>query len=257
MPGAVGAFAFVYGLILGSFNTALVARVPNAQSMGGRSQCPSCGTTIRLRHLIPLVSWVLLKGRCSQCKAHIPASYPLIELATAIVVVLTAYQAERLTQALAWVLVASFGVALAIIDWRTYRLPNGLVLASLFAALALLAVDSIAVSSWAAYGRAALAGLGLAVFFFLLRILSRGGMGMGDVKLAGVLGFVLGYEGWAFVYVGAFLGFLLGAIYGVGLMLLSGAGRKTKVPYGPFMLAGAWLSLWATPWVESLLFPWR
>lgn len=177
-------------------------------------------------------------------------------LPTLVLLAVTATLADRLWQALAWIAVTAFAVPLSIFDFRTLRLPNPLVLAAFASAALLLAVDAGLAGMWPSYARAWVGAVVLSAFFYALRVLSKGGMGLGDVKLAAVVGLVLAYQGWTHLYIGAFLGFLLGAIYGVGLIIFSSGGRKTKVPFGPFMLAGAWLGLWVTPWFEKWLLPW-
>ena len=104
-------------------------------------------------------------------------------------------------------------------------------------------IPAVADGDWSAYLRAWLAALALFAFYFLLAVIYPAGMGFGDVKLAGVLGLVLGWLGWGELVVGGFLGFLLGAVLGGVLMVVRKAGRKSKIPFGPFMLLGALLAI--------------
>jgi leader peptidase (prepilin peptidase)/N-methyltransferase len=135
------------------------------------------------------------------------------------------------------------GIALAAIDLDTHRLPNALTLPSYGVLAALLLLPAAIEGRWDDYLRAALGGVALFAFYFLLVLVYPKGMGLGDVKLAGVLGIALGWLGWGSVLVGGFLGFLLGAAVGGGLMVLGKAGRKSKIPFGPFMVAGALLAV--------------
>jgi leader peptidase (prepilin peptidase)/N-methyltransferase len=126
-------------------------------------------------------------------------------------------------------------------------LPNGIVLPSYIVALVLLGAASLIASDLAALIRA---GVGMAVlylFYGALRLIRPGGMGGGDVKLAGVLGIYLGWLGWASLVVGAFAAFLLGGLFGVALLLSRRASRRTAIPFGPWMLAGAWVGILAGP----------
>jgi leader peptidase (prepilin peptidase)/N-methyltransferase len=139
----------------------------------------------------------------------------------------------------AFLYLAAVGVALAVIDLDVRRLPNAIVLPSYAVASVLLAMSSVVDATWTAYLRA-LAGMAtLFLLYFVLALAHPGGMGFGDVKLAGVLGLYLGWLGWAEVAVGTFLGFLLGGAAGVLLIVLGRATRRSAIPFGPFMLAGA------------------
>ena len=135
------------------------------------------------------------------------------------------------------------GVALALIDLDVKRLPDVLTLPSYPVGAVLLGGAAIADGDAGLMVRAALGALALFAFYFLLLVIYPPGMGFGDVKLAGVLGLYLAYLGWGTLIVGGFLGFLLGAVVSIGLMLVRRAGRKSKIPFGPFMLVGAFLAI--------------
>ncbi len=244
------------GLLVGSFLNVVSYRVPRGQSVvSPGSRCPSCGTPIRPWHNVPVVGWLVLRGRCAACGSPISARYPLVEAGTAIVFVLLTLRLDALgqTKALpAFLYFAAVGLALALIDLDTRRLPNQLVLPSYPVLAALLAGAAWwQGDSWALV-RAVLGGSALYAFFVAVVIIYPVGMGFGDVKLAGLVGAVLGWLSWGTLVLGAFAGFLLGAIVGVVLMGLGRGGRKTAVPFGPFMVAGALLaSVVAAPVVDS------
>ncbi len=139
-----------------------------------------------------------------------------------------------------WLLVAS--VALSVIDARTHRLPNAWVLPGYPVFGVLLPVACLSGAPWSSLLRAAVGGAALFVFYLLLRG-AGGGMGGGDVKLAGVLGIALGWAGWSALAVGAFAGFIFGGLYGVILLATRRAGRRTAVAFGPWMLLGAWTGI--------------
>jgi leader peptidase (prepilin peptidase)/N-methyltransferase len=147
--------------------------------------------------------------------------------------------ADRLDVLAAYLAFTAIAVALALIDLDVRRLPDGIVLPADPILLALLAVAG----DGHALLRAVIAGAALFAFFYLLAFASPGSMGFGDVKLAGVVGGVLGYLSWGALLVGAFLGFFLGAVVGVLLIATRRAGRKSAVPFGPFMLAGAGIAI--------------
>jgi leader peptidase (prepilin peptidase) / N-methyltransferase len=132
---------------------------------------------------------------------------------------------------------------LAMIDLDVKRLPNVIVLPSYVVAAALLGVAALVDGEWSSLLRAAFGAASLFAFYFLLAMVYPAGMGFGDVKLAGVLGLYLGYLGWAEVITGGFLGFLFGGVVGGVLMAVRKAGRKSQIPFGPFMLAGTLVAI--------------
>ncbi|MFC9246766.1 prepilin peptidase [Streptomyces sp. NPDC057136] len=142
-----------------------------------------------------------------------------------------------------WLLLTPVAVLLAVIDRRVHRLPDRLTLPLAGAAALLLGTVSLAPEHTGSWASALLGGLTLGGFYFLLFLINPNGMGFGDVKLALSLGVALGWYGWAVLFAGGFAGFLLGAVYGLGLMLMRRAGRKTGIPFGPFMIAGALLGV--------------
>ncbi|MFF2726720.1 prepilin peptidase [Streptomyces sp. NPDC058008] len=142
-------------------------------------------------------------------------------------------------EAVVWVLLAPVAVLLAVIDRRVHRLPDALTLPLAGAAVALLGGAALLPEHAGSWTSALLGGAALGGFYFLLFLINPNGMGFGDVKLALALGVALGWYGWAVLFAGGFAGFLLGALYGVGLILLRRAGRRTGIPFGPFMIAGA------------------
>ena len=143
----------------------------------------------------------------------------------------------------AYLYLAAIAVALALIDIDTKRLPNAIVLPSYAVAGTLLTVAAAASGEWDQLLRAGLGGAVMYAFYFVLAVAKPGAMGFGDVKLAGVLGLYLGWLGWSVLVVGLFLGFLFGGALGALLMVVGRASRKSKIPYGPFMLLGAFVAV--------------
>ncbi|MDV9203020.1 A24 family peptidase, partial [Streptomyces sp. Wh19] len=129
------------------------------------------------------------------------------------------------------------------IDRRVHRLPDRLTLPAAGAVAVLLGAAALLPEHGGSWTSALLGGAALGGFYFLLFLINPNGMGFGDVKLALSLGMALGWYGWAVVFAGGFAGFLLGAVYGFGLMVLKRAGRKTGIPFGPFMITGALLGM--------------
>jgi leader peptidase (prepilin peptidase)/N-methyltransferase len=247
------------GLAVGSFLNVVIYRVPRGESLvRPGSHCPHCGNEVRNRHNLPVLGWLLLRGRCADCRAAISARYPLVEAGTAMLFVAVAAKFGWSWELPAYLYLAAIAIALAAIDLDVLRLPDQIVLPSYGVALILLLPAMIVERSWAAGLRGLIAAAVLYAFYRLLAMIPRG-MGGGDVKLAPLLGLYLGWLGWSSVAVGAFAGFLLGGLVGVALMAFKLAGRKSRVPFGPYMLAGAFLAVFAASpiagWYTSLLTP--
>jgi leader peptidase (prepilin peptidase)/N-methyltransferase len=262
-------FAGLVGLAIGSFLNVVIHRVPAGRSLTPGSACPHCGTPIRRRDNIPVLSYLLLRGRCRGCSQPISPRYPLVEGFTAIAFVLVAarfgaaaIEATNATDAVAgwfemvaFLVLTSVSIALALIDLDTRRLPNAIVLPALLAGIVLLGAAALLRGDLAALAGAAIGGAALFALYLLLALVSAGrGMGMGDVKLAAVLGLYLGFLGWGNLLVGAFAAFLFGGLFGLALMLARRAGRKTAIPFGPWMILGAWVGVFAGAQLTDLYF---
>ncbi|WP_432564867.1 prepilin peptidase [Kineococcus sp. SYSU DK003] len=244
MTGILAVLSGVLGLAIGSFLNVVVHRVPRGESVvNPPSACPRCELRISPRDNVPLVSWVLLRGRCRGCALPISVRYPLIELLTAALFVTVTLVVGASWALPAYLYLTAIAVALAAIDIDVKRLPDPIVLPSYPVALVLLAMASLGAGDWSALLRAVIGGVALFALYFLLVLIKPGAMGLGDVKLAGVLGMYLGWWGWSALAVGAFGAFLLGGIGGLVLVLGRGAGRRTRIPFGPYMLAAALASL--------------
>jgi leader peptidase (prepilin peptidase)/N-methyltransferase len=248
------------GLAIGSFLNVVIYRVPRGESLlRPGSRCTRCERPLRWWHNVPVVSWIVLRGRCGYCCEPVSLRYPLVETATAALFVIVTAR-FGLTLALpAYLYLAAISVALAMIDLDVKRLPNAIVLPSYVVGGLLLVPAAVAHADWWTPARALLGMAALWTFYFAIKMLYPAGMGFGDVKLAGLLGLYLGWLGWSSVLVGTLTGFVLGSVVGVALMVLQRAGRKTAIPFGPYMLAGALLAPFiASPiatWYGALLVP--
>jgi leader peptidase (prepilin peptidase)/N-methyltransferase len=237
----------VLGLLIGSFLNVVVWRVPRGESVvSPPSACPGCGHRIRSRDNVPVLSWLLLRGRCRDCGTPIAKRYPLVEAGTAALFGLTAWFTGPSWTLPALLYLAAIGVALTLIDLDVHRLPDAIVLPSYGVGAALLLVADLVPDGAFDAGSAVRALIGAAAmfaFYFVLLVVYPSGMGFGDVKLAGVLGLYLGWFGWGALVVGGFGAFVLGGVFSVGLLLTRRAGRKSGVPFGPWMIAGAILGI--------------
>ena len=247
------------GLAVGSFLNVVIHRVPRGESLvRPGSRCPRCGSAIRARHNVPVLGWLILGGRCAGCGTPISVRYPLVEAGTAALFVALAARFGWSPELPAYLYLGAVAVALAAIDLDVMRLPDRIVLPSYGVALVLLVAAALAGGGLGAALRGLAAAAALYGFHVILARYPRG-MGGGDVKLAPLLGFYLGFLGWSSVAVGVFAGFVLGALVGAGLLATRRAARGTRVPFGPAMLAGAFLAVFATApithWYTSLLIP--
>jgi leader peptidase (prepilin peptidase)/N-methyltransferase len=249
----------LFGSLIGSFLNVVIFRVPAGRSIvSPPSACGSCGSLIRGYDNIPVISWLVLRGRCRVCMAAISPRYPLVELGTALAfaavtvwvlvrwgmpVTLDRQAAGGAAVLLGFLYLAAISIALAMIDLDTHRLPNRIVLPAYVVGAVLLGAAGLLLGDGEALIRA---GIGLGALWLLyvaLAMIYPGGMGFGDVKLAGVLGLFLGFLGWPELVVGTFSAFVLGGLFSIALLLTRRATRKSGIPFGPWMLVGAWCGI--------------
>ena len=236
--------AGLFGLLIGSFLNVVVWRLPRGESLSHPgSHCPVCDHPIRPYDNIPVVSWLLLRGRCRDCGARISARYPLVELATGVLFGLTAWWVgfSALLPFALWFMAAC--IALFLIDLEVHRLPNSLTLSTYGVVVAGFALTAALDDQWPSFLRALIGGLALGLVYALLAAFFPRGMGWGDAKLALSLGMVMTWSSWGVLIVGGFGAFVLGAIVGVAAMVVGKAARKSALPFGPFMIVAALLAL--------------
>ncbi len=229
--------AVPFGLAIGSFMTVVASRVPAGESvLRPRSRCPSCEAEIRNRDNVPVVSYLLLRGRCRSCGVRIPARYPLLELATAVLVVTGAAAYDRVWVA---IMIAAFLSLMPVIAWIDIErriIPNRITYPA-FVGFAIFVVLARLADGGTDPVRGLIGALLYGGVLFVVAVISRG-MGMGDVKLALVIGVVLGSIGLAWVGVAAAAAVLFGGVGGI-VALMIGRDRKSMIPFGPYMAAGA------------------
>jgi leader peptidase (prepilin peptidase)/N-methyltransferase len=230
-------FAGVFGAIVGSFLNVVAYRLPRHESLvTPASHCPSCGTPVRPYDNIPILSFLLLRGHCRSCGASISVRYPLVEALTAalcIGAVLVHHSAGGIALSIVLILLV---VPAGLIDLEHRIIPNRITALGAVLALVIgLALDP------AGEPERLIAGAGAGGFLLLAALAYPGGMGMGDVKLAGVMGLFLG----AAVAPALLIALLAGVLFGVVVIARKGAqeGRKTAVPFGPFLALGALLAV--------------
>lgn len=236
------------GMLVGSFLNVVIHRVPRGESVvRPRSACPVCATPISPRDNIPVLSWVLLGRRCRSCAAPIPWRYPLVELGTGLVWAGLGWWALSDPRALALLplllVLSSAGIALTMIDLDVHRLPNAIVLPLYPVTLVGLVVAGVLAGAWPWVPALVGAGLWMVVVGLPWLVSGGRGMGFGDVKLAPILGVTLGWWSLSSAVVGLFAAFLIGAGVGIALMAARRAGRRTAIPFGPFLIGGAAVGL--------------
>ena len=236
MSLAFAAVAFAPGLALGSFLNVIASRVPLRRSVSkGRSQCMTCSHEIAAYDNIPLVSWAVLRGRCRHCSAPIPARYPIVELATALLVAGSVLRFGLTAEAVGASFFCVVLVAISAIDIEHRIVPNRIVIPA--AAIVLVTQTALHPSpEWLLGAR------GASTFLFIAALAYPKGMGMGDVKLAVLLGAMLGRN----VTVGLMIGFLAALIPAAVLAVRHGSkARKIAIPFAPFLAFGAIVALFA------------
>jgi leader peptidase (prepilin peptidase)/N-methyltransferase len=236
------AFAGVLGAIVGSFLNVVTYRLPRRESLiTPASHCPRCGVPVRPYDNIPVLSWLLLRGRCRGCKEHISARYPLVEAGAALLCVGAVLTHETVAGIALSVALVLLLIPAALIDLEHRIIPNRLTATGAVLALVLgTALDP------AGEPARLIAGAAAGGFLLLAAMAYPAGMGMGDVKLAGVMGLFLG----AAVAPALLIALLSGVAYGAWLIARAGAetgtaGRKTAIPFGPFLALGGIVAVFA------------
>lgn len=232
----LAAFITFLGLCVGSFLNVVIYRLPHGESVClGRSRCPVCGQTLAWYDLAPLFSYLALRRKCRYCRTGISRRYPLVELLTGVVFVGLYYHFGPTPVLAKYLFLVAVLIAVTFIDLDHCLIPNQLVLAGLIGGVISMPLAGDVRIQSALLG--ALIGSG---FLLLVAIASKGGMGGGDVKLAAVTGFFLG---WPLGPLGLYFGICLGGIAGIMLLLLGIKKRKDAIPFGPYIVLGTMVAL--------------
>jgi leader peptidase (prepilin peptidase)/N-methyltransferase len=251
VAGVLTVCAGIFGLIIGSFINVVAYRIPLGRSVvSPPSACPTCGAHIRPGDNVPVISWLLLRGRCRDCGARISARYPIVEAVTGASFAATAWYIG-----VQWVLVpylwfVGVTIALTLTDLDHQRIPNRILYPSTAVGAVLLAGAAIGDGHAVWFVRAMEGGVAYFALLFIIALAARGGFGMGDVKLAFLLGLFLAYVSWGTLVVGVFAAFVVGGVVAMVLLITKVRGRKDPIAFGPALVAGAWV---AVPFAERLL----
>jgi leader peptidase (prepilin peptidase)/N-methyltransferase len=238
-PAAGGALAFVWGLVIGSFVTVVAYRVPRGESIvQPRSRCPGCGAQIAAYDNIPVVSWAMLRGRSRCCGERISVRYPLIELGLGglYAAIVSVFWGDATEIALGLVFVTAL-VAVTVTDLDLRLIPNKILIVAAVLGVAIAAIGDPSSLPERAAAAAAASGL-----LFLAALAYPHGMGLGDVKLAAVMGLFLGRN----VAPALLVALLAGSIVGLAMIAREGGqARKRAIPFGPFLALGSVVALFA------------
>jgi leader peptidase (prepilin peptidase)/N-methyltransferase len=233
------------GMTVGSFLNVCILRIPKGESIVTvPSHCPSCGKKIKWFELIPVFSWLFLRGRCSGCRNRISAQYPLVEAATGILYASIYYRYEYSVETLLLCAMTSALLALSVIDGRTQEIPPGFNIFLLVVGIARVATDP---GNWLFYF---IGFFAVSVLLLLVWLLSGGrGVGGGDIKLMAVCGLILG---WKLILLAFILGCILGSAIHLIRMAVGGQGRKLAL--GPYLSGGIFLAaMWGNSMIEAYL----
>ena len=217
------------------------------------STCPNCKTAIKPWHNIPVISWLLLKGRCASCSNPISIRYPIVEMLTAILSLIVAYTFGATEQALLYILITWVLVALTFIDIDHMLLPDQLTLPLVWLAL-IAAVVGITISPTDAIIGAACGYLSLWSVFWLFKLITgKEGMGYGDFKLLAVFGALLGWQSLLTIIL---LSSVVGAVIGIALLSIQGKDKATPIPFGPYLAIAGWVTLLWGSQLQAFYFNW-
>lgn len=234
--GLLYLYCFVVGLCMGSFCNVLIYRVPRGLGIArGRSFCPACAHALAAKDLVPLFSWLFLRGKCRYCGAKIPARYPLVELlGGALAIAAPLVFGWRLSAAVAF-LAGCILMTIAFIDADTQEIPDALVIA-----LAVVAVCASIFTRDVPIWQRVIGIFVVSLPMLLLNLIKPTSFGGGDIKLCAASGFLLG---WQNMLAGGFLALLGGGAWGVYLLASKKKGRREHFAFGPFLAAGIYIAL--------------
>jgi len=246
--GIDGILIFILGLIVGSFSNVCIYRIPRNESIiYPASHCPKCNSPIKPIDNIPLLSDILLKGRCRNCKSKISIQYPIVELLTGLIYLIISLIYGLSVQTLIYIILSSALIIIAFIDLDQQIVPDVISLPGIVIGFILSFFVPYITFINSALGIVVGGGIILIIGLTGTVIFKKEAMGGGDVKLAAMIGAFLG---WRYVVVSLFLGFFLGAVTGIFLILAKIKKKEDMVPFGPFIVLGSFITLL---WGEQII----
>ena len=255
---------FIFGLAVGSFLNVLADRLPQEETIGGRSHCDHCGHKLNWQDLVPVLSFILLRGRCQYCRKKISWQYPIVELVTGILFIILLvnfwnfgfnhWDLFGIWNLVFLVFITSCLIVIFLSDLRYFIIPDEIIIAGVIGTLIyrfleilnfghwnLFGIWSLGFGIWNPFLIYILSALGTSLFFLLIVVATKGkGMGLGDAKLAFLMGLALG---WPQILFALLFAFVFGALFGLVLILSGRATMKTRIPFGTFLAAGTFLTM--------------
>ena len=236
---------FIFGLIIGSFLNVVICRLKTKESIFfTRSKCPKCGVVLKWYDLIPVLSFLIQKGKCSYCRGKISLQYPIVEIITGLLflqifnfkfLILNEFLILNYLNLFYYFLIISFLIIIFVYDLRHYIIPDKIVFPAIIIAV-IFNLQFLIFNQFLIFKFSILSALGAGLFFLSIVLLTKGkGMGLGDVKLAFLMGLILG---WPSILIALLISFFPGSIIGICLILFGKKGLKSQIPFGPF-LSGA------------------
>ena len=235
-------FIFLFGIVIGSFLNVCIYRIPMHETIvSERSHCMKCGYQLAWYDLVPLFSWLALRGRCRKCKAPISPQYPIVEAVNGVLYVLIFWVKDFTLESVFYCLLVSALIVLSVIDWRTYEIPIGINIFILTLGVLHLLTD---LKNWPIY---IIGFFSVSIFLFLIVVLSKGrAMGGGDVKLMAVAGLLIG---WQNIVLALFLGCIIGSVIHIIRMKVSDA--ESMLAMGPYLSAGIFIAaMWGNDMIS-------
>lgn len=242
-------FIFLFGIVIGSFLNVCIYRIPMHETIvSERSHCMKCGYQLAWYDLVPLFSWLALRGRCRKCKAPISPQYPIVEAVNGVLYVLIFWVKDFTLESVFYCLLVSALIVLSVIDWRTYEIPIGINIFILTLGVLHLLTD---LKNWPIY---IIGFFSVSIFLFLIVVLSKGrAMGGGDVKLMAVAGLLIG---WQNIVLALFLGCIIGSVIHIIRMKVSDA--ESMLAMGPYLSVGIFIAaMWGSDmisWYTNIMF---
>ncbi len=253
----IGIFVFVFGLCIGSFLNCVVYRLEKKEKLAGRSYCPQCKNTLSWRDLFPVFSFLCLWGKCKYCKTKISWQYPIVEVATGVMFLLIFNFSAQGGLASGWnflnlaflFYVAAVLIVIFVYDFKYYIIPDKVLFPAIAITFAYRLFEGLLISNFTLVGTYLLAILIGSGFFLFIFLISKGRwMGFGDVKLAILMGLLLGFPN---ILVALFLAFFLGAVIGTIMMIFKEKNLRSELPFAPFLITGTFVALlWGARLVE-------
>jgi leader peptidase (prepilin peptidase)/N-methyltransferase len=238
-------YFLILGLIIGSFLNVIIYRLPEGSSIiTPPSHCPKCGTRLKVIDLIPVLSFLSTGGKCRYCNTKISIQYPIVELMTGFFFLAAYLKFGFTVQLFIYLLLISALISVTFIDYQYMIIPNKITYP-----LIVISLLSAIIFDYLTIFQSLLGIVIPSLLLLIVAFIFKGGMGMGDVKLAAAIG---GFMGWSYTLAGIFIGSLFGSIIGLSLMGLGIIGRKTRIPFGPFICIGAVIMIF----FGDILFNW-